>query len=217
MTPPHTGPFDRSDPPPVELVDLDVRHGFTVAVRGRIVSRTIVFGPASAGWPATPRIEQVSFNARRIGVCRSWLPDPRLADLNRIPVPEAALLHLAAGITGARAHITTLTVSTRPAGPDDVADLDLSDSALPQLGGVAIVQIDTTWGTGAGAVVMHSLARWRGDRVRLTLAAPDPHANLDRPLSDACADRAESVHERRRREPVDRLVDGLPVVGPKAA
>ena len=76
---------------------------------------------------------------------------------------DAALLHMAAGITGDRASIANIAVSTRQAHPDDCADLDLSHA-------VTIVQVDTSWCTAAGAAVLHSLARWRGDRVHLTLS-----------------------------------------------
>lgn len=144
----------------MEVVELDVHRGFTPALLGRVVTRTIDIQPAITTWPPTRRIEQVSYGGIRVGVCRSWLPDPRLADLNNARIPEAALLHMAAGLTGDRAHIAALTVSTRPSHRDDDADLN---------GAVTIVQVNTTWCTSSGTVVLHSLARWRGDRVHLTV------------------------------------------------
>lgn len=154
--------------PTTAPVRVDVTRSFTNAVMDRTVVRIIDMQPQRMPWSTSPpplRIEQVSCDGIRIGVCRSWLPDPRLAALNHALVPEAALLHMAAGITGERATIASITVSTRPAEPDDCADLDLSH---PVAG--PIVQVDTTWSTATGAAVLHSLARWRGDRVHLTLS-----------------------------------------------
>jgi hypothetical protein len=204
----------------VELVELDVQQGFTSAVRGRIIVRTIVFAPTSAAWPPTARIEQVSFGGHRIGVCRSWLPDPRLADLNHIAIPEAALLHMAAGITGVRARVTTLTVSTRPAGPDDCADLDLPSTALDRLSGVTIVQIDTTWCTDASTVVLHSRARWRGDYVRVTMAVAGDGPERDGPSAapaEQQPDPRESGADHRRRARTGSRRERSPGAGPKAA
>ena len=154
----------------MELLELDVQRGFTLAVKGCVVTRAIRLQPSPMAWPPTPRVEEVSHAGVRVGVCRSWFPEPGLAALNDALMPEAALLHMAAGITSVRAQISALTVTVRPCLLDDGTDLEVS---VP----ISVVAVHTIWCTSVGAVVMHSLARWRADRVRLTVPVSTSTSN----------------------------------------